>query len=213
MPDVSIEQYCRRLVDADRRWRALPLISTLPWPNSGIVHMTSEFARERYAAELDNPALPILSVEDETPLVSLLLSGGGYETDIGLNVPVAFTDITMEPDLLHPHGIICAHFHTSLKPDSFDITYGGVMRHPELHERYSLAFLRDSMASGQYGSMSGILWCYVWRYYFSYSAAEYRNGEQTPVYRQEFWREILESYYKIQKLYKATRKHSKSSWL
>lgn len=51
------------------------LIAKLPWPNSGILFMTSEFTKEKYIPELDNPALGMLSVEDETPLVSLLLKG------------------------------------------------------------------------------------------------------------------------------------------
>jgi hypothetical protein len=198
---TSIDDYCRSLVAADERWKTLPLISSLPWPNSGVLYITSEFTVDRYVPELDNPAMQLLSVEDETPLVSLLLKGGGYETGIGMNVPVAFTDITMEPDLLHPNGIICAHFHRAPKPETFDITYGGVMRRPDLHECYSLDFLKDSIASGQYGSMSGILWCYVWRYYFSYAAGLYRNGKETPVYKPEFWKVIIDGYCKSRQIW------------
>lgn len=98
MEKVSIQEYYSKLSDLDPAWRTLPLIATLPWPNSGILFMTSEFTKEKYIPELDNPALGMLSVEDETPLVSLLLKGGKYFTDIQMNVPVAFTDITMELD-------------------------------------------------------------------------------------------------------------------
>lgn len=201
LANTSLEEYCRKLVSVDERWKVVPLISSLPWPNSGVIYMTSEFTRERYAKELDNPAMPLLSVEDETPLVSLLLAGGGYETRIGMNVPVAFTDITMEEDPLHPAGVICAHFHRSPKPDTFNVTYGGVLRHPDLHDGRSLDFLKDSIASGQYGSMSGILWCYVWRYYFSIASRIYRNGDEVPVYGQDFWEGILECYRKSRQIW------------
>lgn len=194
MAKTDVPVYCQALADADPRWKILPQIAGMPWPNSGMLYITSEFTRDMYIPELSSPVMPLLSVEDETPLVSLLLNGGKLETEIRMNVPVAFTDISMVPDLLHPSDIICAHYHRMPKPDTFDITYAGVVRHPTLHDKYSLAFLEDSIASGQYGSMSGILWCYVWRFYFSLAAAIYRNGDDTPVYKPKFWSDILDSY-------------------
>lgn len=209
MEKLSIQEYYSKLSNLDPAWRTLPLIATFPWPNSGILFMTSEFTKEKYIPELDNPALGMLSVEDETPLVSLLLKGGKYFTDIQMNVPVAFTDITMEKDILHPEGIICAHYHRTPKPDAFDITYSGVVKHPALHEPYDLVFIRDSIACSQYGSMSGILWCYVWRYYFSYAAAQYRNGEETPVYKQDFWAGIIKTYYENRQVWLESRETEK----
>ena len=84
-----------------------------------------------------------------------------------------------------------------------------MVKHPTLHEPYDLVFIRDSIACGQYGSMSGILWCYVWRYYFSYAAAQYRNGEETPVYKQDFWAGIIKSYYKNRQVWLDSRETEK----
>ena len=201
MSKISLEEYAGKLVHMDQSLKFLLDWSDDPWPNSGIVYMTSDFSQDRYANELGNPALSLLSVEDETPLVSLLGKGGTLHADIQMNVPVAFTDISMEPDILHPDGIICAHYHRSPKPVSFDITYGGVMRHPALHEPYSLDYLHDSLGCGQYGSMSGILWCYVWRYFYSLSCKLYRNGNDAPVYDCAFWKGIIEGYYKSRQIW------------
>jgi len=195
MAKKPLPDYIDDLIRADPIWKRLPSYATVPWPNSGVFYIKSACTREQYVKELDNPALTILSVEDETPLVSLLLKGGVREVGLQMNVPVAFTDISMEDDLLHPGEIICAHYHRLPKPDMFDITYAGIVRHPALHEPYSLEYLHDSIASGQYGSMSGILWCYVWRYYYSIAAKLYRNGNDTPVYGPEFWKDIIERYY------------------
>ena len=200
--DISdLSSFYSKLTDLDPDLRALPLISNFPWPNSGILFMTSEFTREKYVHELDNPALQLFSVEDEAPLFSLLLKGGKYYTNIQMNVPVTFTDITMEKDVLHPEGVVCAHFHRAPKPSSFDITYSGVIRHPVLHEPYSLMFFTDSMAAGQYGTMSGILWCYVWRYYYSFACAQYRRGNETPIYKPDFWEGVIKTYYESRQMW------------
>jgi hypothetical protein len=195
MAKKPLGDYIAELSTIDSVWKQLPAYANVPWPNSGIIYMTSEFTQDHYVNELDNPSMQLLSVEDETPLVSLLLKFGIRETGIQMNVPVAFTDISMESDLLHPSDIICAHYHRAPKPDAFDITYSGVMRHPMLHGPYSLDFLHDSIASGQYGTMSGILWCYVWRYYYSIACKLYRDGNDTPVYDRGFWKDIIEHFY------------------
>lgn len=197
----TIGSFYSELCSLDPAYRALPLISTLPWPNSGVFYTTSACAAEKYLPELNNPVFNLLSVEDEGPLLGLLLKGGKYYTDIQMNVPVAFTDITMENDVLHPNGVVCAHFHRLPKPDGFDITYSGVIRHPNLHEPYNLSFFDNSMASGQYGSMSGILWCYVWRYYFSIACYQYRNGNDTPIYKPDFWKKVIQTYYENRQLW------------
>ena len=201
---TSFSNYILDLVKKEPAMEGMAELFLEPWPNSGVLYITSEFLKEKYIPELDNPVLPMLSVEDETPLYVLLFKGGKCNRDIQMNVPVAFTDITQESDVLHPGEIICAHFHRRPKPSRFDITYSGVIRHAELHNAHSLDYAMDSMSAGQYGSMSGILWTYVWHYYYAKDISLYRNGGETPVYKPEFWEKIIGTYYETRDRWNAS---------
>ena len=171
-----------------------------PWPNSGVMFITSDYTNTKYRDVLKYDVMYNIASEDESPLFLLQNSKDVEDStriisDLGINVPVGFTDITKAKDLLHPDDIIVAHYHRTPKPCEFNLTYHGVIQAPNLHQPYYFGYLADGIACGQYGSLSGILWCYVWRYYYSITAQLWDNGDIHPIYEPSFWKNILYTYY------------------
>lgn len=199
MLHMTIKEYIEHLQKHFPDWKHRVKFND-PWPNSGIIFITSEYTKTHYTNVLKYDAIYTLATEDESPLYLLQNSKTTEKdtriiTDLGINVPVGFTDITKAKDLLHPDDIIVAHYHRTPKPCEFNITYHGVLQAPNLHNPYFFGYIADGIASGQYGSLSGILWCYVWRYYYSITAQLWDNGDIHPIYEPNFWKNILYTYY------------------
>lgn len=197
----TFEEYLEQLIAAHPHWGGKISLDG-PWPNSGVIYMTDSFRKLGYMKALNNLDRKLLQVEDEGVYFNYLntvLPDGSHGMDKSLsddklNVPVAFTDISMENHPTKPYRIIIAHFHQAPKPDKFEISYSGVVKPLVTHKAWSLAYDRVSMAGLQCGTMSGILWTYVWHFFFSLTARLYRNGNEIPVYPPETWLKIINTY-------------------
>ena len=207
-------EYVKKLVDAHPHWGGrISMTGSAPWPNSGIVYMTDWFRKGPYMEATRTLNRDLLPVEDEGILFNYMNTRlddntFGYETslfrNVAMNIPVAFSDMAKQSDPFHPvdfygNPIVAAHFHLRPKPVDFEISYQGVVRPPVVQSAWSLDFARDSIGTGQYGTMSGIIWTYVWQYFNSMTIAKYRNGDVVAIHPSETWKGIVETFVKSRK--------------
>lgn len=216
----TFADYVGRLYDAHPAWGRRIAVDG-PWPNSGAMFMTDAFRTGAYMEAVRTMDIGLLRVEDEGVLFNYLnsvLPGSGMRgsdisltSSIPLNVPVAFTDLAAMEDPLHPvcstgERIVLAHFHRAPKPTQFSIAYDGTVCPPALHNAWFLDYSADSIASLQYGTMSGILWTYLWHYFFSMNAPMYLNGKVMPLYPAQTWRKNIDSFVETRKTWQNARK-------
>ena len=200
VPKRSFKEYMEALVAAHPGWQGKVMYDQ-PWINSGMYYITEDYRNKELVDAMTSVNYDLLYVEDETPLFSALnekTADFGKKaklfTDIGMNVPVGYTDITDDANVLAPQGVIAAHYHKSPKPHTFAVNYKGQVIYNQPKDPWVIDYNTEHSATDQYWSLNGKLWTFLWLYYYSMVAQHYKKPSDWYWHPPMKYKESLENY-------------------